>query len=70
MKLTDNPTLNTIITAGIAESFISIKVMIPINWMRVATALNTISMAAQHDSNKMPTQRNVAHNTHKTINDK
>lgn len=38
--------------------------------MRVAIALNTMRTAAQPDSSKMPTQTNVAHNTHNIINNK
>lgn len=70
VKLTENPTLNTMTTAGMADNFISINVITPTNWIRVATALKTISTAAQPDNSKMPTQTNVAHKTHSIMSDK
>lgn len=70
VKHTDRPTLSTMTTAGMADSFTSINVIAPTNCMRTATALKTISTAAQPDNSRRPTQMNVAHSTHSMISDK
>lgn len=59
VKQTENPILRTIITAGIADNFIPNKIITASNWINVAIALKTIKIAAQTDSNKMPT-KNIA----------
>lgn len=70
VECTDNPTVKTIMIAGIADNLMFKNIITVINWISVATALNTTSIAAQHDNNKIPTQINVAHSAANMISER
>lgn len=67
MKQTDNPTLKTIITAGIADKLIFKMIITPNNCTNVAMELNTISTAAQYDNRSIPAHRKAVTSAQKII---